>query len=242
MAYTKTVWVTGDVITASLANHWETQYDEAKADLDAALDAASGHTHSGAAGDGPKLPDASLASGVATASTANTIAKRDGSGNLTAKQLISDVADGTPPLQVTSTTLVPNLNADLLDGAEASTFARVANGHTPPPGTTQDITITLGFRPILIVAWRTKKSNSYSPYATIWFRYDTGTSEKAFSFSFGNFASWFSDGPIPITCQADGFILEDVIAGSYGQADGFILEDVIAGSYEEETWWVAFGN
>jgi len=35
VAYSKTVWVTGDVITASLANHWETQYDEAKADLDA---------------------------------------------------------------------------------------------------------------------------------------------------------------------------------------------------------------
>jgi hypothetical protein len=35
MAYTKTVWSTGDTITATLFNHAETQYDEAKADIDA---------------------------------------------------------------------------------------------------------------------------------------------------------------------------------------------------------------
>ncbi|MBO8169956.1 MAG: carbohydrate binding domain-containing protein [Thermoanaerobacteraceae bacterium] len=33
MAYTKTVWSTGDTITASLANKWETQYDEVKTEL-----------------------------------------------------------------------------------------------------------------------------------------------------------------------------------------------------------------
>jgi hypothetical protein len=35
LAYIKTVWSTGDTITATLANHLETQYDEAKVDLDA---------------------------------------------------------------------------------------------------------------------------------------------------------------------------------------------------------------
>jgi hypothetical protein len=52
----------------------------------------------------------------------------DGSGNVVAggtlggTQLISTVASGTAPLSVTSNTLVPSLNADLLDGVHASAF------------------------------------------------------------------------------------------------------------------------
>ena len=46
-----------------------------------------------------------------------------GSGNLTGSQLISTVANGTAPLQVTSTTVAPNLNASLLQGHPASDFA-----------------------------------------------------------------------------------------------------------------------
>ena len=38
-------------------------------------------------------------------------------------QLVSKVATGTPPLAVSSATLVPNLNADRVDGMEASAFA-----------------------------------------------------------------------------------------------------------------------
>ncbi len=44
-------------------------------------------------------------------------------GSLSGKQLISTVATGTAPLQVASTTLVPNLNASLLGGKAASAFA-----------------------------------------------------------------------------------------------------------------------
>jgi hypothetical protein len=53
----------------------------------------------------------------------------DGSGNVVAggtlsgTQLIATVASGTAPLSVSSNTLVPNLNADLLDGVHASAFA-----------------------------------------------------------------------------------------------------------------------
>jgi Chaperone of endosialidase len=53
----------------------------------------------------------------------------DGSGNVNAAgsfsgtRLISTVATGTAPLQVASTTLVPNLNASLLGGSPASAFA-----------------------------------------------------------------------------------------------------------------------
>jgi hypothetical protein len=52
--------------------------------------------------------------------TANTIATRDASGNINANQFISSVATGTPPLQVTSSTLVTNLNSDFLDNYHAS--------------------------------------------------------------------------------------------------------------------------
>jgi hypothetical protein len=44
------------------------------------------------------------------------------SGNVSATQLVSTVAQGTAPLQVTSTTQVSNLNASLLGGSAASSF------------------------------------------------------------------------------------------------------------------------
>jgi hypothetical protein len=45
-----------------------------------------------------------------------------GGGSLTGTQLISTAASGTAPLSVASNTLVPNLNADLLDGLHAVAF------------------------------------------------------------------------------------------------------------------------
>jgi hypothetical protein len=45
-----------------------------------------------------------------------------GGGALSGTQLISTVASGTAPLSVTSNTLVPSLNADLLDGLHAASF------------------------------------------------------------------------------------------------------------------------
>ncbi|MGC9946048.1 MAG: hypothetical protein ABSF64_06725 [Bryobacteraceae bacterium] len=44
-------------------------------------------------------------------------------GTVSASQLVSNVAAGTPPLAVTSTTQVPNLNASLLGGVAATSFA-----------------------------------------------------------------------------------------------------------------------
>ncbi|MBL0225715.1 MAG: tail fiber domain-containing protein [Geobacteraceae bacterium] len=46
----------------------------------------------------------------------------------TVNQIISNVATGTPPLQVDSTTLVPNLNADMLDGKHAADFIDTTSG------------------------------------------------------------------------------------------------------------------
>lgn len=45
-----------------------------------------------------------------------------GSFKITAEQFESDIATGTAPLVVASTTLVPNLNADLVDGVEGTTL------------------------------------------------------------------------------------------------------------------------
>jgi hypothetical protein len=45
-------------------------------------------------------------------------------------QLISTVTTGTAPLSITSTTVVTNLNADLLDGQHASDFASSSHTHT----------------------------------------------------------------------------------------------------------------
>lgn len=47
--------------------------------------------------------------------------------NLSARQLISSVAQGTSPLLITSNTLVANLNADLLDGQDGSYYLSAAN-------------------------------------------------------------------------------------------------------------------
>lgn len=49
--------------------------------------------------------------------------------SITALRFISDVATGTAPFTVASTTLVSNLNADLLDGNEASAFATSTHNH-----------------------------------------------------------------------------------------------------------------
>ena len=69
-----------------------------------------------------------LVSGVVGTGTGTEVFSVAGTGNLASAgtlsgtQLISTVASGTAPLQVASSTGVPNLNADLLDGLHASAF------------------------------------------------------------------------------------------------------------------------
>ncbi len=52
-----------------------------------------------------------------------------GTSTFSGTQYTSTIATGTPPLVVTSTTVVTNLNADLLDGNEATAFALAAHTH-----------------------------------------------------------------------------------------------------------------
>jgi hypothetical protein len=61
-------------------------------------------------------------------------------GTLTGDTLESTVADGTAPISVTSTTLVDNLNADLLDGQHGSYYRNFSNISGVP---TPDVTVTL---------------------------------------------------------------------------------------------------
>ncbi|WP_457668070.1 hypothetical protein [Thiolapillus sp.] len=50
-----------------------------------------------------------------------------------AGKLVSDVATGQPPLVVNSTTVIPNFNADMLDGMHASDFALQSDGYISFP-------------------------------------------------------------------------------------------------------------
>lgn len=76
--------------------------------------------------------DAATLNGLAsdTAATADTIAARDSSGDITANAFESTVATGTAPLTVASTTVVSNLNADLLDGVQNSAMVHLAGTET----------------------------------------------------------------------------------------------------------------
>ncbi|SDI48856.1 hypothetical protein [Paenibacillus naphthalenovorans] len=85
--------------------------------LFAATTAGGGHDHSGAAGKGPKLDP--------TVALTKVPLLLDGSQTMTG-QIKSSLATGTAPLSVVSTTLVSNLNADMLDGMHATT-ATTAN-------------------------------------------------------------------------------------------------------------------
>lgn len=67
-----------------------------------------------------------LPSGVPLLNTKANIAGDTFTGNVTAPRFISNVATGTAPFEVTSTTVVANLNADLLDGNHSTAFSPVA--------------------------------------------------------------------------------------------------------------------
>jgi len=79
-----------------------------------------GITDAATSDQGVKADTALQSSDTDTASTVNKIVKRDSNGNITGKQIISDVAQGTAPLVVTSTIKVVNLNAEQIDGLDST--------------------------------------------------------------------------------------------------------------------------
>lgn len=155
--------VQGTPLSAANLNKAETQYDAAKADLDAHRAAATIDHPDGSVTDakiGSRTPDQAVAAaggaqtlsallsmivnriktamgtanwydagGADKAAGANSLAQRDANGDLTARRLISSIANGTAPLAVTSQTVVTNLNADMVDGQHiAGTVATIASG------------------------------------------------------------------------------------------------------------------
>lgn len=67
-----------------------------------------------------------LSSGVPLLNTKADLAGATFTGNVTAPRFISSQATGTAPFQVASTTVVSDLNADLLDGNHSTAFAPAA--------------------------------------------------------------------------------------------------------------------
>ncbi|MBB6689865.1 hypothetical protein H7B90_00475 [Cohnella xylanilytica] len=63
------------------------------------------------------------ASAVSTSDSFNSVAARDGNGYITARGFTSTNATGNAPFTVSSTTIVPNLNADMVDGYHGSDLA-----------------------------------------------------------------------------------------------------------------------
>lgn len=74
----------------------------------------------------PDINSPDIDGGTVNSITSLTVANNVDIGNyqLQAKNFKSDVATGTAPLTVASTTMVENLNADMVDGLEASQFLR----------------------------------------------------------------------------------------------------------------------
>lgn len=111
MAYVKTVWTTGDVITATLANHWETQYDAVLADkgiangiagLDASALISLANLPTTLAGKSADMVD-----GAHAGTAANNVLQLD--------------ASGLVPLANVPATLTGK-DADTLDGQHAAAF------------------------------------------------------------------------------------------------------------------------
>ena len=72
------------------------------------------------------LPDGRVTIGNGLSVTGTIV----GSSTIQGTQLISNIADGTAPLKVTSKTVVTNLNSDLLDGYHETSFFRARGSQT----------------------------------------------------------------------------------------------------------------
>ncbi len=113
--------------------------------------------------------------------TGLTIANNVDVGNfqIRALQFYSDATTGTAPFVISSTTMVANLNADLLDGVEASGFVQTASGTQTVDGikTFSALKISASMdcnnQQMLSMRIENRTSDPGSPTAgQIWFRTD----------------------------------------------------------------------
>jgi len=71
-------------------------------------------------------------------------------GQVTGTQLISNIATGTSPLVITSTTVVPNLNASALGGsARETTLSTTSDTKIPTSKAIATYTVGLGYKSVV---------------------------------------------------------------------------------------------
>lgn len=136
----------------------------------------------------------------------------------------STVPDGTPPLIITSKTLVQNLNADMVDGFHASSFIKIGDQYTSsvPDGT-----------PPMIVTSKTKVTNLNADYVD---GYDTSIPSVPNTLvvrdSAGNVFVSGVNVPTPTTIQPswDSEVLFRNPAGTVGFMNQDALRSFSAGS------------
>lgn len=123
----------------------------------------------------------------------------------------SDIATGTAPLTIASTTLVSNLNADLLDGYHASSFPLVGAGSTfPTTGLVHGR--SMYFRDDLC-EWFTYHDGTGLPGGTaVWIG-------QPFSIGFGTTTNTSTPGAVNLTIE--GNVLTDAV--DRGRAFGYDL-------------------
>lgn len=155
MAYTKTIWSTGDTITASLANKWETQWEESKASYESGewSPPSNVETPQGAQA---KADEAEQNANAYTESYAEPKFTKNTAFNKDFGTSAGTVAEGNhmhPGSDITSpvASAVQADNADTLDGKHASDFQNgnkiYGNAHYTDmitAGTTLTKTIPLG--------------------------------------------------------------------------------------------------
>ena len=127
-------FINGTNTTATVTNQTNptVRIDASDTNLTWTAGTTAGPTVNSSTGANAVIPSASAsASGAVTTGTQTFAGAKTFSSMISADAgFTSTVATGTAPLTVTSTTVVANLNADLLDGNQATAFATSAHNHT----------------------------------------------------------------------------------------------------------------
>jgi len=151
--------------------------------------------------------------------TTSPTQRLDVSGNIRGTQFISTATTGTAPFQVSSTTRVTNLNADLLDGYDSVDFARKAENATITGNWTFNNNISANnvtASQNLIVAGNTIANSSGIPYAPL-----PNLGNRNRDILVDRVAVW-GDGMYPFALElykSDGWftIPRTILYGAYGQ-------------------------
>lgn len=144
---------------------------------------------------------------------------------ITGTQLISTIATGTSPLNVTSTTVVSNLNADMLDGYHANSFVKIAGSRFSQyqQGTYTKIlefTITSGsLQPSITFTWHPSEGSR-----NVW-------ADFSISIRSGNiifYVNWKGEERRNLWCVGNGTTYSVWVSGTKSGWDPFGIIQVVA--------------